>query len=552
MRTARSTALLVLLIAVAGLAQQPAPVHAVITSERLRADLFFLASDPMRGRLTGTEGNELAARWIRSRFERAGLRPAADGSYFQPFDLMTATLGATNRLAITGRARSALPASFGVGKDFYPLRFSPSAEARGGVTFVGYGIAAPALAHDDLPADAVRGRILLMLEHEPDERDLHSPFDGVVTSEYGVALKKTLAAQARGAAGVLFVNDVHNHANPPDFAGAAAGYWPVDAPRVERYLLNRWAERVRIPAVEISPALAEGLLRGTGRSLSDLGRAADDAPGGFTPLPLADVAIDLATAVDRRVLSDRNVIAAIDGADPVLKDEWVIICAHLDHEGADGTRIYNGADDDGSGVVALLSIADAFAEDARQGRRPRRSVLFAAWDSEERGLLGSWAFTESPTMRLDRVAAALNMDMIGRNEEVPPDGGNRFAGLEVQTAESNANAVNVVGTARSADLKAVAERANAAIGLTLRLRYDNNASQLMRRSDHWPFLQHGVPALWLHTGLHPDYHTERDTPEKVNYDKLEKIARLAYQMTWDLANQAERPRLNPTGMRGTR
>jgi hypothetical protein len=551
MRTVRSTALLLLLIAVAGLAQQPAPVHAVITSERLRADLFFLASDPMRGRLTGTEGNELAARWIRSRFERAGLRPAADGSYFQSFDLMTAALGSANSLAVTRAGNGASPGPYGVGKDFYPLRFSPSAQAWGGVTFVGYGIAAPALGHDDLPVDAVRGRILLMLEHEPDERDPDSPFDGLVTSEYGVALKKTLAAQARGAAGVMFVSDLHNHPNTPEFAGAAASYWPVEPPRVERYVLNAWAERVRIPAIEISPALAEALVRGTGRSLSDLGRAADEAAG-FTPLPLADLTINLTTGVDRRVVRDRNVIAAIDGTDPSLRDEWVIVCAHLDHEGADGTRIYNGADDDGSGIVALLAIADAFAEEAREGRRPRRSVLFAAWDSEERGLLGSWAFTESPPMRLDRVAAALNMDMIGRNEEVPPDGGARFLGLEVQTAESNANAVNVVGTARSADLKAVAERANAAVGLTLRLRYDNNASQLMRRSDHWPFLQHGVPALWLHTGLHPDYHTERDTPDKVNYEKLEKIARLAYQMTWDLATQAERPRLMTMGVRGTR
>lgn len=551
MRIARSTALLLLLIAVAGLAQQPAPLHAVITSERLRADLFFLASDPMRGRLTGTDGNELAARWIRSRFERAGLRPAAAGSYFQRFDLMTATLGSANRLAVTRAGNGASPGPYSIGKDFYPLRFSPSAQARGGVAFVGYGIAAPALGHDDLPVDAVRGRLLLMLEHEPDERDPDSPFDGLITSEYGVALKKTLAAQARGAAGVLFVSDMHNHPNTPEFEGAASSYWPVEPPRVERYMLNAWAEQVRIPAVEISPALAEAIVRGTGRSISDLGRAAD-AAAGFTPLPLADLTIDLTTAVDRRVVHDRNVIAAIDGTDPALKDEWVIVCAHLDHEGADGTRIWNGADDDGSGIVALLSIADAFAEGARQGRQPRRSVLFAAWDSEERGLLGSWAFTESPVMRLDRVAAVLNMDMIGRNEEVPPDGGARFLGLEVQTAESNANAVNVVGTSRSADLKAVAERANAAVGLTLRLRYDNNASQLMRRSDHWPFLQHGVPALWLHTGLHPDYHTERDTPEKVNYEKLEKIARLAYQMTWDLANQAERPKLTTMGVRGTR
>ena len=133
------------------------------------------------------------------------------------------------------------------------------------------------------------------------------------------------------------------------------------------------------------------------------------------------------------------------------------------------------------------------------------------------------------------------MDMIGRNEEVQEGGGGRFVGLDLQTAESNRNAVNVIGTTRSRDLKAEVERANGSIGLDLRLRYDNNASNLMRRSDHWPFLQHGVPALWFHSGLHPDYHTIYDRPEKINYEKMEKIARLVHQASWDLAQQDGRP-----------
>jgi Zn-dependent M28 family amino/carboxypeptidase len=133
------------------------------------------------------------------------------------------------------------------------------------------------------------------------------------------------------------------------------------------------------------------------------------------------------------------------------------------------------------------------------------------------------------------------MDMIGRNEEVPEDGGGRFRGLDVQTAESNANAINIIGTTRSASLKEAIERANGAIGLTLWLRYDNNASQLMRRSDHWPFLNRGVPGVWFHTGLHPDYHTPNDDAERINYDKMEKIARLVYQSAWDLASSATRP-----------
>jgi Zn-dependent M28 family amino/carboxypeptidase len=164
---------------------------------------------------------------------------------------------------------------------------------------------------------------------------------------------------------------------------------------------------------------------------------------------------------------------------------------------------------------------------------------------------------------LDRTVAVLNMDMIGRNEEVPAPapappgaagraggggrGGGRFNGLDPQTAESNRNAMNVIGSVRSPDLKAAVERANRLAGLELRYRYDNNVSQLMRRSDHWPFIQHGVPGVWIFTGLHPDYHTVNDDADRINYVKMEKIARLVYAMSWDLANDDARPKLLPRG-----
>jgi Zn-dependent M28 family amino/carboxypeptidase len=137
------------------------------------------------------------------------------------------------------------------------------------------------------------------------------------------------------------------------------------------------------------------------------------------------------------------------------------------------------------------------------------------------------------------------MDMIGRNEEVQAGGGRRFRGLPIQTAESNDNAINLLGYSYGTDLVSTVERANVAFGLELKKRYDNNASQLLRRSDHWPFLQHSVPALWFHTGLHPDYHTIYDVPEKINYGKMEKIARLVHQTAWDLAQQDGRPRFVP-------
>ena len=185
--------------------------------------------------------------------------------------------------------------------------------------------------------------------------------------------------------------------------------------------------------------------------------------------------------------------------------------------------------------------AEAYAKAAESGSRPRRSVLFAAWNSEERGLLGAWAYAESPIVPLEKTVAVLNMDMIGRNEEVPVGGGRRFRGLEVQTAESNKNAVNLLGHVYSRELIASVEESNREFELELRKRYDNNASNLLRRSDQWPFLQKGVPSLFFHTGLHPDYHTEFDVPEKIEYEKLTRIARLVHQASWDLANADGRP-----------
>jgi Zn-dependent M28 family amino/carboxypeptidase len=132
--------------------------------------------------------------------------------------------------------------------------------------------------------------------------------------------------------------------------------------------------------------------------------------------------------------------------------------------------------------------------------------------------------------------------MIGRNEEIPIGGGGRFAGLEVQTAESNSNALNLMAFSKVPDITVAVERANAAIGLELKKRYDNNSSNLLRRSDQWPFLQRGVPAMGFITGLHPDYHTQYDRPEKINYVKMEKIARLVHQVSWDIANADSRPK----------
>ena len=515
-------------------AQQRAPENSSITKAEMKADLFFLASDEMRGRLVGTPENRLAAEFIKSRFERAGLAPAGpNGSYFQPFNLSTATLGEDNELTV--RTNGGPTLQLHPGQDYYPMRYSASGHSTGEVVFAGFGISSSERGYDDLD-DSIAGRVAMVLLHEPGERDPDSPFDGLVTSEASRDLRKALYAQERGAIGILFVSDVHNHPGPTNFEAQAAGYWPNDLPRVERYTLTSWMDRIEIPAARISPALASRLVAGSGRSFEELAHAAETASG-MTPVPLPGREVSLQVAVDRHITPERNVVALVEGSDPVLKDEWVLITAHYDHEGVDGTTIYNGADDDGSGTVALLDIADAYAQAAANGQRPKRSILFAAWNAEERGLLGAWAYTEAPLAPLDNTVAVLNMDMIGRNEEVREGGGRRFRGLELQTAEENNTSINIMGYTHSPNLAKAIERANDAYGLRLKMDYDNNPSNLLRRSDQWPFLQNGVPAIFFHTGLHPEYHTGLDRPEKINYDKMEKIARLVHQVSWDVAER---------------
>lgn len=522
-----------------------APFNDTITEAGLSADLHALSDDSMAGRLVGSPEIDQASDWIAERFASLGLEPAGVGGGFdQRFDLMWFSLGSGNRLTVSGAggARS-------VGEGWYPLSFSATASATGDVVFAGFGIDEPRLGHDDYKDTDVRGKIVLVLEREPGVSDVDSPFDGVVTAEASRDWRKALAAQQRGAAGILFVRDVHNRDDVSDWGQAATGYWPEAPRRIERFTLGSWMEQVTIPGALVSAELAEALISGSGRTLTELANEAEAAVGGLGGVELPGARVTLQASVERNITVGRNVLGMIEGSDPTLQDEVVIIGAHHDHNGADEGTVFNGADDDGSGTVGVMAVAEAYARAAESGDRPRRSVIFAIWDAEERGLLGAWYYTVRPLFPLQSTAAVLNLDMIGRNEEVPTDGGGRFRGLEVQSAESNANAINILGYSRTPELAAAVDAANAATELTLRFRYDNNESNLLRRSDHWPFLQSGVPGVWFHTGLHPDYHTPNDDPDRINYEKMTRIVRLVHQTSWDLANSDDRPALDGMGAR---
>lgn len=538
-------ALLALGTLLAACSDSGTPGGGMITEERLSDDLHALSADSMRGRLVGTPELEGAGDWVKARFASLGLEPAGDdGDYDQRFDLVWFSLGEGNRLTVSGAGGARAP-----GEGWTPANFAAEASAAARVVFVGYGIVEPRLGWDDYQGANVRGRIVLALEGEPGADDPASPFDGVVSAEASRPWRKALAAQERGAAGMLLLRWRPGASDGEEWDRIHAASWPETPRRIERFTLGDWAEDVTIPGARVSTALAERLVSGSDRTLEELAGAAEAAQSGIGVVALPGARVDLTTSVERHLTPGRNILAMIEGSDPELANEVVIVSGHYDHNGADSVDVYNGADDDGSGTVGVMAIAEAYARAADRGDLPRRSVMFAVWDAEERGLLGAWYYTLRPLFPLPSTVAVLNMDMIGRNEEVPADGGGRFRGLEPQSAQSNANAINVLGYSRAPELVATIEAANETYGLTLRLRYDNNESNLLRRSDHWPFLQNDVPAVWFHTGLHPDYHTPRDDADRIEYEKMARIVHLVHETSWALANADGRPGIEGMGSR---
>jgi len=529
------------LLAAASAQAQRAPGSDTILADQMKADVYFLAGDPMKGRLTGSHEYTIAAEWIESRFKRLGLKPAGGkDSFFHRFDLVLSRLGEQNSLSIMPLAGAQRDGR--LREDYYPHIFSATAAAEGEVVFAGYGILAPKLKWEDYTASDVKGKIVLMVDGDPGADDPKSRFDGVVQSDAGTPIRKAMAAQDSGAIAVLLVSAGRGDRARDSFPNSARSIWPDTPPHLERYTLATYAQRIQIPVAQISPALAELLMNG--RSWSSLAAEAEKSPLSKT-LP-ASGRVKLRLSVERKIVEDRSVMAMIEGADPQLKEEAIIVSGHYDHNGATAEQVFNGADDNATGTVGVLEIAEAYALAAAQGQRPKRTIIFSSWGSEERccgPLLGAWAWVEHPEWPLAKTVAVLNMDMIGRSEEVPESGGPRFNGLKPQTAASNANSVNVIGYSYSPDLSKAVDAANGVIDLRLLRRYDNNRSNLLRRSDQWPFLNRGVPAVWFHTGLHPDYHTMYDRPERIDYRKMEKVVRLVHQLSWNLANQSARPKL---------
>ncbi len=501
----------------------------LIQQADLKADIYFLASDDMAGRNIGSPEDHIATDYIAAEFLRLGLKPMGDnGTFFQGMDILSGDVD---------RQQTTLTANIGgadhtyvFDRDFRWNRQSlRPARACGPVVFAGYGIDAPEYAYSDLSALDLNGKIALVFTREPQADDPRSKFMGSLDTYHAFYWDKIEQLRKRGAAGVLLIADrVPRAVKPIPASSQRSAGGPSYALAGEMWDL---------PVLTVNREVADQFLSASGQT-SDALQAEIDRT--LTPHSFAipqSLACMSKAFIGLQTSHGRNVVALLEGSDPKLKTETIIVTAHHDHMGIMNGHIFNGADDNASGVAGLLGVARAMVKGAV---RPKRSVLLIAYDGEERIFLGSYFYVHHPLVPLAQTVATLNMDMIGRDEEdpnwpLPPD--------------RNVNMVNVLGTRYNPGLRRVIDVQNQKEGLKLDYKMDVvDPDSLWSRSDHFWFATLHIPQVEFQTGLHHDYHTGQDTWDHINYPKLTRIVRLVFLSVAEIASSG---RLIPFVAAGT-
>lgn len=493
-----------------------------ITGKMLVSHIDFLASKYCRGRETGDRGMEVATKYITSVLKGAGLEPAGEfGSYFQPVRLKKVSLGRGIHLEIGEKREGiSLRKKAKLEWDYLPVILSAEKEVTALVVFAGYGITAREHNYDDYKGLNARGKIVLVMRHEPGENDPSSPFEGRKLSNYGTILSKILNAQKHGAVGILFATDPLNH---KDLTPSATGgtYWPsLIKERMrdeEDFQYMRFSPRmrivgddfgVRIPAAAVDGKLADDLL-GEADSLLEIQQEIDRSmnPRSF---PLPGKRVTMGISFKNEPVSAHNIAARVRGSDPELKEEVVIVGAHYDHVGKDNRgRVFGGADDNASGTAGVIELARAFQ---RLKERPKRTILFILFTAEEKGLLGSRYYVDHPLFPLEKTVAMINLDMIGRND---------------------VEQMSLIGRYQYPKLFAIIDETNRE-GVSFDLNFA--VEEFIRQSDHFPFMRKDIPTVFFNSGMHDQLHRPEDTADRIIPEKAQKVAQLVFLSLWKIAN----------------
>jgi hypothetical protein len=551
--------LIALLTITTGAQQAPAARGgaASINEKDLKEWLTYLSSDELQGRATYTEGLGLAAGYISAHLAQWGVKPAGDdGTYLQTVRVLgvRTNSNASVTVDVNGQSRTFKD---GEGVTF-PRQMGGKQTVQGSdILFAGYGLQIPDIELDDYVGETPKGKVVIYLGAQgPSELPAGSNRllgargrNAVEKGAIGV-IGPPPAFGARGGRGAQTTAPAaagrgEAAGQPPSGRAAppAAGRGPAAADNGDFTTVQNYEAPVA-PQITAQDEFFELLFSGSDVKYAEL----KDKAAKREPLPHFSLkGVKLTINVDAEYLVVRtrlshNVVGIIEGSDPKLKDTYVAYGAHYDHTGyrenakPGEDAINNGADDDGSGTVAILSIARAYA----LGPKPKRSILMVWHAGEESGLLGSRYMADHPVVGdIGKIVTQLNMDMVGRNEDDNP---------------ANANMVNVVGADRiSTELHNINEAANASLAKPLTLDYKMNdpadPQSIYTRSDHYSYAAKGVPIIFYFSGLHPDYHRPSDTVDKIIFEKIRRVAQLAYTTGWRVATSEKAPEKDNLGPR---
>ncbi|HEX8370358.1 MAG TPA: M20/M25/M40 family metallo-hydrolase [Pyrinomonadaceae bacterium] len=527
----------------------PAERRAVeaITQEQLKNYLYFIASDEMEGRNTPSRGLDLTAKFIAMNLSRWGVKPAGDnGTYFQKINLRRDAIDRANAFMEIGTRR------FPYGEEFFKMRGNTNGTLNAPLVFVGEGWLVKSKNIDAYSNVDVRGKIaVVQLQGAPTDPSLIILPKGVSRADLKPEAKGTdwadpvAYAQQKGAAGVIVV------ASPE-----LQGFWG----QVRQFLSGGGTTRVEglheepktsgtaIPVFLVSQTIGGALYEGEATN--------PIKSAGTVPAFEMNTAKRFGVAVDSKaeIMTTQNVVGIIEGSDPVLKNEMVAVGAHYDHVGMNPNipgddKIFNGADDDGSGTTAVLAIAEALA---KQPKKPKRSILFVWHAGEEKGLWGSEYFVKYPTVDLKNVIAQLNIDMIGRSKkpgyQAPCDTNLRPGQKPCNAELTGENEVYVIGSEMmSSELGSITKGVNDSfLKMTYNYKYDDpkDENRFFFRSDHFHYATKGIPIAFWFSGTHEDYHGVGDSPDKIDYAKMERITRTIFMTLWELAEVKSRPKVD--------
>ena len=492
-----------------------------ITENDLKAHLEFIASDYMQGRDFNTEipGLKITADYLKAQCRKIGLKPGGD-DYFQAVDMESVVPDPDNTFIRLKDINT--DAELYKNKDIFMFGGNAAEKdtIEGEVVFAGYGWYNEETKYNDTEGLEIKDKIVLIMT-----RNIETALDtSIKENNTTLEMMKMRKAFMGGAKALIIVPDPMN----PDkkWFNMVKSYIMGGS-----YLLKGAKPSLNIPGKLIfgSEELANEMIKESGKTLKQLQQEINQT-GSPKSFEVKNVKAEIQVSNLKTEVEGKNVIGIVEGSDPALKNECVVFTAHYDHVGMtpDG-EINNGADDNGSGTVALLEIAEAFA---KMKKKPRRSIVFVWVTAEEKGLIGSDYYSQNPIIPLNNTLVDINLDMVGRSAEKEPD---KEAALEKSLA--GPNGIYIISGGQSSELTEISNKACKTLGM---VPSDALTKAFLTRSDYFNFYKNGVPVLGVSTGLHSEYHTPKDKMDKIDYNKMERVAKYCFLVANEVANKKKR------------